>query len=66
MGRHADAAGVQEAACGALHNLSFDDANRKRAIDTGAAALAEAARRRHSSHGGVQEYASRLLDRLRE
>jgi hypothetical protein len=57
MRAHAESAGVQEAACGALVHLTGNDAeNKTRAGTAGAIEAVAAAMRAHAGSAGVQQY----------
>ena len=62
MSSHAGSAAVQEHACAAVCNMTYDDAkNRTRAGEAGAVEAVVAAMGAHAGSAGLQEQASRAL-----
>ena len=65
MKRHENHAGVQERACLVFYFISVNAECKRRAIDAGAIAAIEVARRNHPNNDKVQLEAADALDRLR-
>ena len=64
MRAHSSNAGVQEAGCGALRNMTANDGNKVKAGGAGAIEAVVAAMRAHSSNACVRQYGRLALDRL--